>query len=335
MHYAGPGASINWTSEGSSVWTRDIPGIDGTLSAIQTSAGTTTLQLHDLRGNIVGTTGLSESEGLVTTYNSTEFGVPQPGTTPPKYAWQGATGLTSGLPDGTTAASGASYIPLIGKPLQTQGLSSPGAFPDGAAIAPVVQAAYIQAAAGQLESLAAQHEAELDEAARHHAEEEAAQNQCPASACDSHGVEATPEPTESGAEGETATEEVIGSMTFQPGENGAHAADVITCADIAIDYPHRSSHYPGTVNWEVRLACTGVVLNVRMRLALFWEGSPIADTGYVAKGDTVSATEHVTAPCISGWYTGWAYADLTPPPGYAGPTKMSGWSVNRYVTCPT
>jgi YD repeat-containing protein len=198
LHYAGPGTAVNWTSEGGSVWTRDIPGIDGTLAAVQTSAGTTTVQLHDLQGNIVATTGLIESEGLLTSYNSTEFGVPQPGTTPPTYAWQGATGLTSGLPDGTAASTGASYVPLIGKPLQTQGLSSPGAFPNGAAIASVVQAAYLQTAAGQLKGLAAQHEAELEEAARRHSEEEAKLNECPATECDpSEGN--PPSPSEGGA----------------------------------------------------------------------------------------------------------------------------------------
>ena len=199
LHYAGPDEVVSWVNEGASTWTRNIPGIDGTLTAVQTSAGTTTLQIHDLHGNVVGTTGLSESEGLLTSYSSTEFGVPQPGTTPPKYAWQAAGGLASGVPDGTAAPEGASYVPLIGKPLQTQGLTSPGAFPDGAATASVVQAAYLQAAAGQLKGLAAQHEAELEEAARKHAEEEAKLNECPASECDpSEGN--LPSPGEGGAE---------------------------------------------------------------------------------------------------------------------------------------
>ena len=58
-------------------WTRNIPGIDGALDAIQTSGGTPVLQLHDLQGNIVGTVGDSESETkLEHDYVSTEFGVP-------------------------------------------------------------------------------------------------------------------------------------------------------------------------------------------------------------------------------------------------------------------
>ncbi len=53
-HYAGPGASLMWTSEGSEKWTRNIPGIDGALDAVQKSGEAAVLQLHDLKGDIVG-----------------------------------------------------------------------------------------------------------------------------------------------------------------------------------------------------------------------------------------------------------------------------------------
>ena len=94
-HYAGSGNALTWTSEGSEKWTRNIPGIDGALDATQEAGKAAVLQLHDLQGNIVGTVEDSESATkLLSTYNSTEFGVPQPGTTPPKYAWLGATGVS-------------------------------------------------------------------------------------------------------------------------------------------------------------------------------------------------------------------------------------------------
>ena len=65
-HYAGPGEALTWTCEEEegkkeceegkvTKWTRNIPGIDGTLAAIQTNGGTPVLQLHDLQGNIVAT----------------------------------------------------------------------------------------------------------------------------------------------------------------------------------------------------------------------------------------------------------------------------------------
>jgi hypothetical protein len=133
-HYAGSGNALTWTSEGSEKWTRDIPGIDGALDAIQTGGGAIVLQLHDLQGNIVGTVGDSESETkLLSTYNSTEFGVPQPGTTPPKYAWLGASGVSTetSLGSGVATQSGASYVPQVARALQTAPVVPPGAFPNG------------------------------------------------------------------------------------------------------------------------------------------------------------------------------------------------------------
>jgi YD repeat-containing protein len=125
-HYDGPGSSPAWTSEeAGKKWTREIPGIGGELAAIQTSS-TTELQLHDLQGNIVGTVGDSETETkLLSKYNSTEFGVPQPGTTAPKYAWLGAAGV-AGEPSGVVVQDGITYVPQIGASLQAPQDMAPG-----------------------------------------------------------------------------------------------------------------------------------------------------------------------------------------------------------------
>lgn len=125
-HYDGSGSAISWISEPEEKWTRNIPGIDGTLSATQTNSGTMTLLLHDLQGNVVATAALSETATKVlTTYNSTEFGVPQSGTQPPKYAWLGATGVTSESTTGAIVQDGITYVPQTGRPLQTQSLTVP------------------------------------------------------------------------------------------------------------------------------------------------------------------------------------------------------------------
>jgi YD repeat-containing protein len=209
-HYAGAGQASTWTSEGSGKWTRNIAGIDGALTATQTSSGTTTLQLHDLQGNIVATGSVNETETkLLSTYNSTEFGVPQPGTTPPKHAWLGASGLATeaGLSAGVANPGGTSYVPLIGRPLQTEAIAEPGAFPDGTGYAGVVQATYLQSAASSIKALAVQHAAELQEAARRQAEEEAAPpcgSECQIDGPGEGNCEANcvvPSPTEGGAEG--------------------------------------------------------------------------------------------------------------------------------------
>ena len=125
-HYSGPGEALTWTSEGSEKWTRNIPGIDGGLDAIQKSGEAPVLKLHDLQGNVVGETGLAEGEvKLLSPYNSTEFGVPAQGTTPPEYAWLGAAGIASELSSGAIAQDGVTYVPQLGKPLQTQGVALP------------------------------------------------------------------------------------------------------------------------------------------------------------------------------------------------------------------
>jgi YD repeat-containing protein len=123
-HYDGPSTALSWTSE-STEWTRNIPGIGGEIAAIQTNAGTPVLQLHDLNGNIVATAALGETETkLLSTYNSTEFGVPTT-SNPPKYSWLGADGIASELPSGDITQDGNTYIPLTGQPLQTEPIELP------------------------------------------------------------------------------------------------------------------------------------------------------------------------------------------------------------------
>lgn len=138
-HYPGPGDAIAWTCEPesgktcetASKYTRNIPGIDGALTATEKSSETPVLQLHDLQGDIIATAAKSETETkLLSTYNSTEFGVPVNGT-PPKYAWLGAAGLSTEFATGATASTGAGYIPQLGRALQTQPVTPPGANPSG------------------------------------------------------------------------------------------------------------------------------------------------------------------------------------------------------------
>lgn len=132
-HYDAAGGAVAWTGEGTGEtekWARDIPGIDGTLTATQTGEGKTAkptvLLLHDLQGNVVAEAAISEAETkLLKKYNSTEFGVPNSKEAPPKYAWLGATGVTSELPSGVITQDGITYVPQTGRPLQTQGITLP------------------------------------------------------------------------------------------------------------------------------------------------------------------------------------------------------------------
>jgi streptogramin lyase len=133
-HYDGPGEAVAWTCEkvsesceGSGKWTRSIPGIDGVLVALQANGGTPVLQLHDIQGNVVASAPLSPSETkLLSTYNSTEYGVPSAGA-PPAFAWLGASDVESSLPSGVITYGATSYVPQTGRALQTAEVEPPGA----------------------------------------------------------------------------------------------------------------------------------------------------------------------------------------------------------------
>lgn len=143
-HYDGSGEAVAWTCEGTEKaetcesggkWTRNIPGIDGTLSAVENGKGATyetpILQLHDLQGDVVATIKDKTGETkLESTYNATEFGVPNGGKEPPKFAWLGAEGVEKSLASGVVTVGATSYVPQTGRPLQSEEVAPPGC-PDG------------------------------------------------------------------------------------------------------------------------------------------------------------------------------------------------------------
>jgi RHS repeat-associated protein len=118
-HYMNASESPAWTEEHSAGhWTRYIPGMTG-LAAIQTNGGTPVLALANLHGDIVATAALSETETkLLSATNTTEYGVPTTGT-PAKYSWLGADQRPTELPTGIVAMGARSYVPQLGRYLQT------------------------------------------------------------------------------------------------------------------------------------------------------------------------------------------------------------------------
>jgi hypothetical protein len=131
-HYDGPGSAVAWTSETGGKSTRNIPGIDGSMSATQTNGAEAVLQLQDLQGDVVATASLSTlATKVLTSYNSTEFGVPNAEKTPPKFAWLGAAGIASSLSSGVITYGATSYVPQLGRALQAEAVEAPGIAPHG------------------------------------------------------------------------------------------------------------------------------------------------------------------------------------------------------------
>ena len=119
-HYTGPSGLVAWATEAESKWSRNIYGIEGSLTGTETSIGEKTLLVHDLQGDIVGKASLSaEAKSLLSIYDSSEFGVPTKGA-PPKYSWLGAGDVGTELPSGITNSNTTSYVPQLGRTLQTQ-----------------------------------------------------------------------------------------------------------------------------------------------------------------------------------------------------------------------
>ncbi|HEY1833187.1 MAG TPA: 6-bladed beta-propeller [Solirubrobacteraceae bacterium] len=129
-HYVGSGSLVSWVAEPAGAWSGNMFGIDGAVSAVRAGSGVVTLQLHDLQGNVVATAAPTESQTkLLSTYASTEFGVPINGA-PPKYAWLGAEGVTSESGSGLMVNNGVTYVPQLGRTIQSSGIVLPN--PDNA-----------------------------------------------------------------------------------------------------------------------------------------------------------------------------------------------------------
>jgi RHS repeat-associated protein len=119
LHYNGPASTPSWTSEPSGKTTRMMSAMSG-LVAIQHGSETPTLQLANLHGDIVGTAEDSETANKLasTILEPTEYGVPAT-EAPPKYSWLGAHELPTELPSGVIAMGVRSYVPKLGRFLQT------------------------------------------------------------------------------------------------------------------------------------------------------------------------------------------------------------------------
>jgi RHS repeat-associated protein len=118
QHYAGPGSAPAWSENTTtSEWTRNISGIGG-FAAVQVNGAAPVLQLSDLRGDIIATAALSETETkLRSSAAMTEYGVPTT-SKPEKYSWLGGDMLATELPSGTIDMGARSYVPQLGRFLQ-------------------------------------------------------------------------------------------------------------------------------------------------------------------------------------------------------------------------
>jgi RHS repeat-associated protein len=114
FHYAIASDSPAW-SERNGAWTRSIGGIGGELAGIQESAGTTSLQLANLHGDVVATASLSlTAKEPTANFEFDEFGSPKKGSAG-RYGWLGGPKRRTELPSGVIQMGVRSYVPSLGR----------------------------------------------------------------------------------------------------------------------------------------------------------------------------------------------------------------------------
>lgn len=119
-HYSAPNIEPSWTSEPSGNTSRNIRGLDRALVATQYNGEAPVLQIANLHGDVVATASMSETATAPasTVAEASEYGVPAT-EAPPKYSWLGAHELPTQLPSGVVAMGARSYVPQLGRFLQT------------------------------------------------------------------------------------------------------------------------------------------------------------------------------------------------------------------------
>jgi RHS repeat-associated protein len=114
FHYAGGSDSPAWTARGSA-WTRYIGGIEGELAAVQDSSAGTSLELHDLHGDVVATASLSPTAKEPTAkFEFDEFGNPKSGTAG-RFGWLGGKQRRTELASGVIQMGVRTYVPALGR----------------------------------------------------------------------------------------------------------------------------------------------------------------------------------------------------------------------------
>ena len=117
-HYGDGGAAASWKETGT-VWTRYLDGLDGETAARKSSSDAApTMMLANLRGDIV-TEGVSTGSAPTWTGAYDEFGVQLAGGPAREYGWFGGVGLLTGGDPGIVQMGARTYLPTIGRFLQT------------------------------------------------------------------------------------------------------------------------------------------------------------------------------------------------------------------------
>jgi RHS repeat-associated protein len=116
--YASASDSPAWIAVSDGTWTRNAEDLAGGLAAVQGSAGSVTLQIENLHGDVVATVDDSAAAaGLASYFESTEFGAPRTTNTvaPTRYGWLGGMQRSADTLGGLVLMGARQYNPVIGR----------------------------------------------------------------------------------------------------------------------------------------------------------------------------------------------------------------------------
>lgn len=127
------------------------------------------------------------------------------------------------------------------------------------------------------------------------------------------------------------------TTTSPQGASPSTTTATITC-NLRVDYPHSSSHVPGTANVEMSVLCTAAVPSLTLTPYLYppvpyatIRGATRTATGSISVGANAATGN----PCpTNGYYQGYGYAVVKWPPNYyPSSSVLSGFGNSAYVQC--
>jgi hypothetical protein len=92
---------------------------------------------------------------------------------------------------------------------------------------------------------------------------------------------------------------------------------VIVCT-LNVQFPHKSTHVPETVNEVATVTCTSPVSELAMNVGMYFNGVLKVSKGFDNTGSAF-IQGNVATPCVNGTYIGTADAAVLFPPGYEPP----------------
>ena len=110
--------------------------------------------------------------------------------------------------------------------------------------------------------------------------------------------------------------------------------------DVNAQYPHYSTHVPGTVNVVWKTTCRSNqpearAADIHMRVAIYRNGTKVDERSDNA-ADTNQAQENAADPTChnNAFYKSWGAVEVWPPPGfYPSFSRISGFANGRHVQC--